>query len=198
MRIARISGLFAFSTAAVLIAQDLQVQVAGDQLKVLAPRLHFITGKPLEQMRNGNAVAYDFQLTVSDESRNVLRRAFERFVVSYDLWQEKFSVARMRSVRAQTSDLNAEAAEAWCVDNVAVLASGLPQNGRLIARLEIKLAETRRPRADEEEEGLSLSALVELFSRGARRSDDQRWRAESTPFRLDNIRRSSPGLRGGL
>ena len=82
-------------------AQDVVVRASGDQLQLAAPTLRFIAGKPLDSLRNGAAVAFDIQVSVLSDSRQVvLRRAFERFVVSYDLWEERFSVTRMRSGRA--------------------------------------------------------------------------------------------------
>ena len=95
-----------------VLAQDLVLRRAGDELRVAAPRLHFLTGKPLERMRNGAAVTFDMQVTILPDNRQViLRRGFERFVISYDLWEEKFSVTRVRSARATASHLTAEAAE---------------------------------------------------------------------------------------
>ena len=57
-------------------------------------------------MRNGASVTYDMQLSILNENRQlVLRRGFERFVVSYDLWEEKFSATRMRTARTSASHL---------------------------------------------------------------------------------------------
>ena len=63
--------------------------------------------------------------SLSDNRQLVLRRGFERFVVSYDLWEEKFSATRMRTARTSASHLSAEAAEAWCLDHLSVPAGGL-------------------------------------------------------------------------
>ena len=84
-----------------LLAQELLLRASADQIQVSAPRLHFISGKPLERLKNGDAVAFDFNLTVLNETKeSILRRNFDRFVVSYDIWEEKFSVSRMRSGRS--------------------------------------------------------------------------------------------------
>ena len=59
-------------------------------------------------MRNGASVTYDMQLIDSDTkvAKLMLRRGFERFVVSYDLWEEKFSATRMRTARTSASHLS--------------------------------------------------------------------------------------------
>src|SRR5688572_24208583 len=107
--------------AAVCLAAELTVRSTGDALKVAAPNFHFLSGKPLSRIRDGNAVSFDFQLSVLADSRtSVLRRTFERFVISYDLWEERFSVTRMRSSQASASRLTVEAAEAWCLDGIAL------------------------------------------------------------------------------
>ena len=58
-----------------------------------APDLHFLTGKPLERLKDAATVTFLSQLTLfSDAQGTVFKRAAERLVVSYDLWEEKFSV----------------------------------------------------------------------------------------------------------
>src|SRR5690242_2365783 len=65
----------------------------GDVIHVAVPELHFIAGKPLERLRNGLSVVYLSQLSLlTDDRATVFRRAPDRLVVSYDLWEEKFSV----------------------------------------------------------------------------------------------------------
>ena len=74
-------------------------QVSGE-LRVTDPALHFLTGKSLALLHDGAAVPFDFQLTVASGSEgNVVARSLERFMVSYDVWEEKFSVVRVRDFR---------------------------------------------------------------------------------------------------
>ena len=62
------------------------------------PRLHFLTGKPLERLKDGDVVAYVLQLELLNEARTaVFRPQKGRFVVSYALWEEKFSVTQIGS-----------------------------------------------------------------------------------------------------
>ncbi len=83
-----------------LRAQELQLTWDGAQLHVTAPQLHFLTGKALDRIRNGNAVAFDFQLSAASGG-SVLKRSLERFVISYDLWEERFAVTRLARDKAE-------------------------------------------------------------------------------------------------
>jgi hypothetical protein len=70
-------------------ADSLRVIYDGDNLRVAAPTLHFLTGKPLERLKYGDVVAYVLQLELLNESRTaVVRPQKGRFVVSYALWEE--------------------------------------------------------------------------------------------------------------
>lgn len=172
-----------------LFAQDLVLRRSNDQMRVAAPRLHFLTGKPLERMRNGASVTYDMQLTVyGDNRQSILRRGFERFVVSYDLWEEKFSATRMRTARASASRLSAEAAESWCLDNIGIPVTGLPLDKPVYVRLDVRAQEAKERRADAEGEGLSLTKLIDIFSRAGGPVPGTQWRAEAGPVLLQNVK----------
>jgi len=177
------------------LAQEVpvQVQLAGERLQVTAPSLHFVSGKALEQLRNGNTVAFDVQVSVLADSRQtVLRRAFERFVLSYDVWEERFSVARMRTGRSSIAHLSARSAESWCLDKFSLLTTGLPPDRQLWVRIDVRAQEGRSRQEPETEDGLSLATLIDLFSRPGRPKGDVQWRAESAPFQIASLRRSSP------
>ena len=170
-----------------LLAQDLVLRRSTDQVRVSAPRLHFLTGKPLERMRNGASVTYDMQLTVYAENRlSVLRRGFERFVVSYDLWEEKFSATRMHSARTSASHLTADAAESWCLDNLSIPVAGLPLDKPVYLRLEVRAQEPRDRRPSEDDEGISLARLIDIFSKAGNPVSGGQWRAEAGPVLLQN------------
>jgi len=163
---------------------------SADQIMVSAPKLHFLSGKPLERLHNGNAVAFDFHLAVlSDGKQSILRRNFDRFVVSYDIWEEKFSISRMRSARSSASRLTSDAAEAWCLDNIAVSTAGLVPDRMVWIRLDVR-ADVRERAALDDEEGISLSSLIEIFSRPGKQQPNQ-WRLEAGPIRLRDIQKSA-------
>ena len=171
------------------VAEEVLVRTAADGIRLSAPNFRFLTGKPLERLKNGGAVAFDVQVSVLGEGKQyVLRRSFERFVFSYDLWEERFSVTRMRSTRASASHMTAAAAEAWCLEKFVVSPAGLPQDRPLWFRVEVRPQENREPApADDNEGGFSLGSLIDVFSRPARSRGPTHLRAESAPVRLADL-----------
>jgi hypothetical protein len=162
--------------------------VAGD-IRFTAPSLHFLTGKSLSLLHDGAAVPFDFQLIIASGSKNnVVARSLERFTVSYDVWEEKFSVVRVSDFRRSLMRLSAASAESWCLDNIVISASKVPSGQQLWARLEIRSVESKEPLA--ETSGINLATLIEIFSRPSRPQQD-RWSAESAPFQLADVKPDS-------
>jgi hypothetical protein len=181
-------ALVCFELIALSVAsEDLIPHRSSDDLRVTAPRLHFLTGRSLQRLRDGVSVPFDFQLSIaSGVKTNVMQRALERFVVSYDLWEEKFSVVRLRNLRKSSPGLSSNAAESWCLDNIFVPIPLLPPDRDLWARLEIRSADARQGPAFEDP-SLSLTSLIEVFSRPARAQQDH-WLRESGPFRVADLK----------
>jgi hypothetical protein len=170
-----------------LWSQQLAVRATKDQIRVAAPSFHFLSGKPLDRIRNGNAVAFDFQLTaLGDGKSSVLRRSFERFIISYDLWEEKYSVTRLRSTRSSASNLSMEAVESWCLDSVSLSSSGLPADRPIWLRLEIRAQEPKEQGPGLGDSSIGLTQLIEIFSRAATQQKENFWRLESGPIRLND------------
>ena len=170
-------------------SERLSVTWDGDDLHVAAPQLHFLTGKPLDRLKDGAAVVFLTQLTLTtDNFKTSLRRTPDRFVFSYDLWEEKFSVTKLGEGQRSVAHLSLEAAEAWCLDNVAVSTTDLPQDRPFWLRFELRAAEPRDEAAVIGESGLNLTRLIEMFSRRPRDQQPQ-WTAEAGPLRLSDLRR---------
>jgi hypothetical protein len=177
----------AFAACLCVVAQDLVLRRSNDLVRVSAPRLNFLTGKSLDRMRNGASVTYDMQLTILAENRqSILRHGFERFVLSYDLWEEKFSATRMRTAKVSASRLTAEAAESWCLDNLSVPVAGLPVDKPVYVRLDVRAQEPRNRRPLGDEEGISLERLIDIFSKAGNPTPGTQWRAEAGPVFLQN------------
>jgi hypothetical protein len=169
--------------------ERLSVTWDGDDLHVAAPQLHFLAGKPLGRLKDGAAVVFLTQLTLTtDNFTTSLRRTPERFVVSYDLWEEKFSVTKLGEGQRTVSHLSATAAEAWCLDNVAISAMGLPQDRPFWLRFDLRAAEPKDEAAVIGESGLNLTRLIEIFSRRPRDEQPQ-WTADAGPLRLGDLKR---------
>lgn len=172
-----------------LAAESLSVVWDGDDLHVAAPQLHFLAGKPLERLKDGASVVFLTQLTLTTDSFNsILRRTPERFVFSYDLWEEKFSVTKLGPGQRTVTHLSAAAAEAWCLDNVAISASSLPPDHPFWLRFELRAADPKDEAAVIGEPGINLTRLIEMFSRRPRDQQPQ-WTAEAGPLRLGDLKR---------
>src|SRR6202142_4220229 len=170
-------------------AERLSVTWDGDDLHVAAPELHFLAGKPLDRLKDGAAVVFLTQLTLTtDNFTTSLRRTPERFIFSYDLWEEKFSVTKAGEGQRTVAHLSAAAAEAWCLDNVAISSTGLPQDRPFWLRFELRAAEPKDEAAVIGESGLNLTRLIEIFSR---RPPDQQpqWNEDAGPLRLGDLKR---------
>lgn len=152
--------------------------------------MRLLSGRPLESLKNGSTVTFDFQLGALNDARIVQARTAERFVFSYDLWEERFSVVQLtakdRQPRATAANLLPEAAEQWCIERLALPAATLDRSRPLRLRLEIRADEPRRPRQNEDPP-VSLATLIEVFSRPARR-EQRLWVVETPTFRLDTLR----------
>ncbi len=164
------------------------VRRSDGELHVLAPRLHFLTGKTLQRLRDGATVPFDFQLSIASGSKtNIVGRAVERFMVSYDVWEEKFKVVGLGNFHRYGSHLSATSAESWCLANIFVPASSLPTDKELWARLEIRSEEPKEQASVFTDPGISIPALIGIFSHQARAQQDH-WTLESTAFRLADLK----------
>jgi hypothetical protein len=184
-----------------MAANELALHRRDQELHVRAPGLNFLSGSSLDRLKNGAAVPFDFQLSLStDTSTNLYDRAVQRFVISYDLWEEKYSVTKLwgpgsmrgslggKRERRSVSHLTAKAAEAWCIENIALSTTGLDPSRRLWVRLEVRSSDPRDLPPLIGESGISISRLIELFSVPPR-SGQQRWVLESGPVRLADLGR---------
>lgn len=168
--------------------EELLVRGASGEVHVATPRLHFLTGKSLERLHDGALVPFDFQLSIAAGSKtNVVARSVERFTVSYDVWQEKFSVIRLRDFRKSNLSLSSTAAESWSLDNIFVPAAVLPADRQLWARLEIRSVDLRDQTAPVRDPNISIATLIEIFSRNPRPQQDH-WSFESAAFRLADLK----------
>ena len=172
---------------------ELRPRLAGDTLRVSSANLRLLSGRPLESLKNGATVTFDFQLVALNETRLVQARTAERFVFSYDLWEEKFSVVQLtakdtRQPRASVLNLLPDAAEQWCIERLALPSTSLDRQRPLKLRLEIRADEPRRVgRSGVDEPSVSLAALIDIFSRPARR-EQRFWVVETPSFRLDTLK----------
>jgi hypothetical protein len=178
------------------VAERLYILWDGDTLRFSAPQLHFLAGKPLERLRDGAPVGFMWQATLSlDGFATAWRRVPGRFVVSYDLWEEKFSVTQVGLSPRSVSHLSASAAEAWCLENMSVGSAGLPPGKPFWVRLDIRVEDPKEAAGVVGEGGINITRLIELFSRPVGQANPH-WMASAGPVRLSELKRTR-GNRGG-
>jgi hypothetical protein len=174
-------------------AESLAVSFDGDNLRVAAPDLHFLVGKPLERLKDASTVTFLSQLTLfSDAHGTVFKRAAERLVVSYDLWEEKFSVTIPGGSKRHIPNVSAREAESWCLENLAISALGVERSRPFWLRFELRTADRHELASVVGDSGVSLSGLIDLFSRKPGAGEPS-WVRTHGPFRLQDLPRTPSG-----
>jgi len=182
-------------------AESLEIKYDGDNLHLSAPSLHFLIGKPLERLKDGASVAYVAQVTLfHDDHVTVLRRRQGRFVVSFALWEEKFSVTQLGTTGAvpprSVDGLSAAAAEAWCLDSMAVNTLGLEPNTPFWLRFELGTADQKEMANITEQPVVSFRRIVEFFSQKPK-AGEPRWEPIERHLRLSDLPRMAGRGRNG-
>ena len=111
------------------------------------------------------------------------------FVLSYDLWEERFAVTTVGARRRHLpSHLAAAAAEAWCVEQLTVPLSALGTLGRASPfwiRLEYRVLDGDGAPATDAGFGLYAARLIDVLSRRRKaESSPSSQPIEAGPFRL--------------
>jgi len=186
MRALLVSGIAVLVAA--VPADQVTLDLRGDLMFASVRKLDLIQPRVLAQLKQGQTVAFDFQISlwVGDRA-TVSRRSFERFVVSYDLWEERFAVSTLRKPQARATGLAAAGVGPWCLQNLGLPAPKLNPADNLWVRLDVRAVENRREVDLSAEDGLSVANLIELFSRAAK-SGESRWSLESGPISLATLR----------
>ncbi len=186
----RRSWLLAGLAIPMLVARagTLDVVFDGDTLRPVMPDLHFLTGRPLDRLKDARTVVLLSQITLFREDHvTPFRRAPQRFYVSYDIWEGRFKVTIPGATPESRLGLTAAQAEAWCIENLVVSALGVPPDQDFWMRFELRTADPKDMASIVSESGISIRALIELFSR---KSDgESHWTMERR-LRLADLRRS--------
>ena len=174
---------------------ELQVRLDGDFLRISAPRLSFLSGKALERLKDGASIAFAAQLTVSSGPNLPDARSVAHFALSYDIWEEKFSVVKIgdrpESRRASQSHLTAQQTQNWCLDNLAIDRSALPSDRPFYVQLDLRAEDPHDQLGIVGEPGINITRLIEVFSRPPKGSDH--WSLQNGPFRLADLRKAGRG-----
>ena len=170
------------------------VHTAGDALKVRAPGSPSSPATPLARLKDGRSVRVELAaLMLAAAGKSPAPTARQIFPLSYDLWEERFAVTPWMRRSQSISHLTPAAAEAWCVEQLAIPLSALGTLGRDLpfwVRLEAPHPRRRRPRRTEGL-GFTLQALIDALSR-RRKSEPSTHALEAGPFRLPPLRVRRP------
>lgn len=165
----------------------LTIERDGDRLRLSAPQLHFLTDEPLERLHDGRSVTYVFTVSLHVQRGGPQGPRLTRQVVfSYDLWEERFAVARLDDPKAAASHLTAAAAEAWSVDLLTLPVRAAPVDRTFVVKLDCSLHEEGAQSADTPS-ATTFTGLIDLLSRKARAAPP-RWEAASLPLRLADLK----------
>jgi hypothetical protein len=167
-------------------AQSLSIDTAGEALKIRASGFSFLQGDPLLRLKDGRSVRVELAamvLAAPEKSPAVTTRRI--FALSYDLWEERFAVSAVDARSQSASHLALAAAEAWCVDQLAVPLKALGALGRDVPfwiRLEYRILDGDGA-SDTADPGYTLQALIDALSRRRKTASSPR-PLEGGPFRL--------------
>ncbi len=162
------------------------VSYDGDNLYPVAPGLHFLTPKLTARLRDSaDTQAFISQLSIfSNSSDAPIRLAHARLVVSYSIWEETFKVA-IPGVRTQEG-LTAAQAEQWCLENLAIGASGLEPAQPFRVRFELRTVSRTDLKRVLGDMGISIVSMIDIFSRKAGNGEES-WTLETGWLRLMDL-----------
>ncbi|HKE30054.1 MAG TPA: hypothetical protein VKB88_47245 [Bryobacteraceae bacterium] len=169
--------------------ETLDIVFDGDNLRPVLPSLHFLTGKPLDKLKDARTVAFVSQLTLLEADHvTAFRRKPQRFFVSYAIWEKIFKVTIPGATPESRLLPTAEQAENWCLENLGISALGMPPDRPYWLRLDLRTAEPSDLSRVWTDSGFSVSGLIEIFSRKADPKEPH-WTMEKH-FRLMDLRRT--------
>ena len=155
-------------------------------MHVRAPAFGFIKGETLARLKDGRSVSVDLGLSVlPDRGATAVAQSRQVFVLSYDLWEERFAVTLAGVPPRSISHLTSAGAEAWCLEQLTVSVRALGSLGRdrpFWVRLEYRILDGDAPAADADA-GLTLRWLIDRLSR-RRKAEELTHAIEAGPLRL--------------
>lgn len=185
---------FLSGVAVAMQAEELILRMQDNRVELTAPRVHFITGEPLKRLRNAAAVPFGFQVKLAAGRRErVVRQSTETFVISYDLFEERFKVSRLTGTPKSASHLSSEEAEAWCFHEISGLdLSGIAASEQFWIFVDIRSVDDRDAslfgRDTITDNGISLKGLIERLS-GPAKPSEVNLSLEAGPLTLEQLRR---------
>ena len=189
LRLIAFVTLIASLAAVPLAEQSPTISTAGGVLRVQAPGFGVIEGDVLDRLRDGRSLRLDFELAVlAEPAGSAVTKARQSFNLSYDLWEERFAVARIGTPPRSVSHLRLKESEAWCLDYLTVPLTELRRFGPsspFWLRLEYRVPEEISTPESDGSASFSLRNLIDALSR--KRRDSQVGKSlQAGPFRLSS------------
>jgi len=149
-------------------SQSMTMTTTGGTVRVQAPGLRFISGPTLARLKDGLTVRVEIEMRVLAGlgDATAVAQTRQTFVLSYDLWEERFAATVSGSGSRSISHLTSAAAEAWCIEQLAVPVSGLGalRTQPFWIRLASQIIDGQNA-ASREDEGLTLRGIIDTLSR---------------------------------
>ena len=168
-------------------AQAVTVSRVADAVAVRAPGFTFIKGEPLVRLKDGRSVRAELDLSVLPRPGDpAAARSRQTFVLSYDLWEERFAVTLVGPPSKSAAYLTSAAAEGWCLEQLTVPAAALGSLGRDVPfwiRLEYRILGGDSPADRNDDAGFTLRGLIDALS-SRRKATEWTHAIEAGPFRL--------------
>ncbi len=170
-----------------LSGQSASVSAAGGNLHVRAAGFGFIKGEALVRLKDGRSVRVDLELSVLDKpGGSAVAHSRHTFVLSYDLWEERFAVTQEGVPPQSISHMTSRTAEAWCLERLTVPVSALGRLGRAAPfwiRLQSRIQGVDSQPPADDGDAFTLRGLIDALSR-RRKPDESTQSIEAGPFRL--------------
>lgn len=172
------------SASAHASAQSLTASVQNDVVRVRAVGFEFIRGGTVARLKDGQTVRVELLLSLLPKpGAEAVAASRQTFVLSYDLWEERYAVTPAGTPSRASSHLTASGAEAWCLEQLTIPVSGLepPIRSQFWVRLGYRILDSAPAAADDS--GFTLRGLIDALS-PRRRADELTRSIEAGPFRL--------------
>jgi hypothetical protein len=167
-------------------AQNVGITRTADVVSAQAPGLGFLKGETLARLKDGRSVRVDLELAVlPGPGGPTAATGRQTYVLSYDLWEERFAVTLAGPPPRSTSYLTANAAEAWCLEHLTIPIAelGRLRDAPFWIRLEYRILDGDATPARDDSGGFTLRGLIEAFSRKPKAGTITH-SLEAGPFRL--------------
>jgi hypothetical protein len=149
-------------------AQTMTVDAVSDTLRIRVGGFSFLKGDPLARLKDGRSVRVELAaMVLPGPGKSAAFTARRIFALSYDLWEERFAVTTVGGRTQSVSHLALAAAEAWCIEQLAIPTNALGTLGRDVpfwVRLEYRIIEADATQ-DSSDSRYTLQALIDLLSR---------------------------------